>query len=189
MSYAEIDETIISDGSVVTEPSSGAQGAPEETPYYQQYQEQPEPYGETPMPDYQYQTKRSNVNDYYELGFFTKIFGFAGFAFLCIGLIIYLSGAAAYGISVNWFQLFGTILPMCIAIFILLGKIDNAYNAILVVLLFSLTTGVVAFFDMIMYTQVDPKDPKLSAAAAGEFFVFLGHLLMVDSAFFSFKGK
>lgn len=188
MSYAEIDDNIISDGSVVTEPSSGAQAAPEETPYYQQYQEQPEPYGDTPLPDYQYQTKRSTVNDYYELGFFTKITGFAGFAFLCIGLIIYLSGFASLGLSVNWLQLLGTILPMCLAIFILLDKIAYAYNAILVLMLLSLNTGVVAFFDMISYASANGGS-KMNAAAAGEFFVFFGHALMIVSSFLSFKGK
>lgn len=193
MSYTEIEDNAISDGSVVTEPSSDLQNHTEEppysAPYYQQYQADAVPYGDTPLPDYEYQTKRNTVYEFYELGFFSKIFGFAAFAFLCIGLIIWLSGISALGATVNWVQLFATVCPMCMGIFIITGKIANAYNAILVLLLFSISTGIFAFFDMVCLASAVNPSSKTAAAAAGEFFVFFGHALMATSCTLSFFGK
>ena len=190
MSYTEIGDSVISDGSVVTETTpSEPQSTSAETPYYQQYQEQPESYGETPLPDYQYQTKRSSVNDYYEIGFFTKIFGFIAFATLCVGLIIWLSGLSALGGHVGWLRLLGTVLPMCLGLVIIFDRIPEAYNAILVVILFSLVTGLVAFFDMISFAKSADDNSKTRTVAAGDFFVFLGHALFVLSSVFSFLGK
>lgn len=189
MSYTEIEDNVISDGSVITEAPSNDQVPNDETPYYQQYQEQPIMYGDTPLPDYEYQTKRSNVNDFYELGFFTKIFGFGAFAFLCIGLIIWLAGQAALGDPITWIEVFATVFPMCMAIFIFTDKIANAYNSIVVMLLFSICTGIFALFSMITYANSYGAGAKHKAAAAGEFFVFFGHTLLSISCLLSFLGK
>lgn len=206
MSYAEIGDNAISEGTVVTEPSNDAQAQDQsksqepqqqqqqqQSSYhqYQQYQ-QPEPYEETPRPtEYKYQMSSGDkmTNNYYELGFITKILGIVAFAFLCIGLLIWYSGLAALSYKASWLEILGSVLPMCLSIFVLLDKVPHGYNAILLTLMFSICTATFSFFTMIDFAKTDDITPAHRAVAAGSFFAFLGHALMVASCIFSFFGK
>lgn len=112
-----------------------------------------------------------------------KIVAFVGFGFVIAGLIIMLAGLSAVVTQQGYLDVICAFAPLVVLGLSFVNRMRLTANHIAVVLLCSVVSALISFFNLIVYAKMAPASDKnaVNSAASGSFFIFLGEATVFAS--------